>query len=114
MSLTDLEQGLIDPAATLAREIVAPLAARWERERRIGHEGLAAGGLGLSFGCKARVAEVLAAAEFGFAMSLVNSHNVAAKLVRNATPSVAARYLPELMAGTRLGCTTLSEPSASK
>ena len=125
MPLTDAEKSLIDHAAALARNLVAPHAARWERERRIGHEGLAAaaalgllrlqvpaaaGGLDLSFSCKARVTEVLAAADFGFAMSLVNSHNVAANLARNAAPAVAARYVPELIAGTRLGCTALSEP----
>ncbi len=125
MPLTDVETSLIAQAAALARDTVAPHAAQWERERRIGHEGLAAaaalgllrlqvplaaGGLGLSFGCKARVTEVLAAADFGFAMSLVNTHNVAANLARNASQAVAARYVPALMAGTRLGCTALSEP----
>ena len=127
MPLNNAESSLIAQAAALARDTVAPLAARWERERRLGHEGLAAaaalgllrlqvpvasGGLGLSFGCKARITEVLAAADFGFAMALVNSHNVAANLARNAAPAVAALYLPELMAGTRLGCTALSEPGA--
>ena len=127
MPLSPAESTLVDQAAALARDTVAPLAARWERERRLGHEGMAAaaalgllrlqipvasGGLGLSFSCKARVTEVLAAADFGFAMSLVNSHNVAANLARNAVPAVAALYLPELMAGTRLGCTALSEPGA--
>ena len=125
IQLTDAETTLIDKAAALARNLVGPQAARWERERRIGHEGLAAaaalgllrlqvpvaaGGLGLSFSCKARVTEVLAAADFGFAMSLVNSHNVAVNLARNASQAVAARYVPALMAGTRLGCTALSEP----
>ena len=127
MPLTDPEIALIAQAELLARETVAPQAARWERERRIGHEALAqaaaigltrlqlpheAGGLGLSFGCKARVTEVLAAADFGFAMSWVNTHNAAANLARNAAPAVAARYLPDLIAGVRLGCTALSEPGA--
>ncbi len=127
MPLTDTEIKLIAQAETLARDTVAPQAARWERERRIGHEALAAavaigltrlqvpvaaGGLGLSFSCKARVTEVLAAADFGFAMSLVNTHNVASNLAHNAPAAVAARFLPELMAGTRLGCTALSEPGA--
>ena len=125
MPLTDAEIALIEQTAALARDTVAPQAARWERERRIGHEALqaavalgltrlqvprAAGGLEMSFSCKARVTEVLAAADFGFAMSLVNTHNVAANLARNASPAVAARYVPALIAGTRLGCTALSEP----
>ena len=41
MPLTDAEHALLQRAATLSRDIVSPNAARWERERRIGHEGLA-------------------------------------------------------------------------
>jgi len=121
------EQALVDAAARLAREQVAPQAARWERERRIGREALAAaaalgltrlqvpashGGLDTSFACKAAVTEALAAADFGFAMSLVNTHNVAALLARKAAPAVAQRYVADLVAGRRLGCTALTEPGA--
>ena len=64
--LTAGEAALVAQAAVLARERVGPLAAQWERERRIGREvlaeavalgltrvqvPLAAGGLGLSFSC---------------------------------------------------------------
>jgi alkylation response protein AidB-like acyl-CoA dehydrogenase len=127
MTLTADELALIDRTAALAREVVAPQAARWERERRIGHEGLAAaaalgltrlqvprdqGGLDLSFSCKAQIAEVLGGADFGFTMSLINTQNIAAKLARDARPEVAVRYLPDLIAGRRLGCTALTEPGA--
>ncbi len=127
MPLTAAEDQLIAQAATLARSRIAPLAATWERERRIGREVLTEavalgltrlqlpashGGLDASFGCKARVAEVLAAADFGFCMSWINTHNVAALLARKAQPAVAARYLDDLVAGQRLGCTALSEPGA--
>ena len=89
-------------------------------ERRIGHEALRVaaelgltrlqvpashGGLDFSFACKARIAEVLAAGDFAFTMSLVNTQNVAANLARNAPPEVAARYVPDLIAGRRFGCT---------
>ena len=121
------EAVLLTQATTLARELVGPQAARWERERRIGREALqvavelgltrlqvpvAAGGLGASFACKAALAEVLAGADFGFTMSWLNTQNVAAKLVRDAPAAVAARYVPELMTGRRLGCTALTEPGA--
>ena len=127
MPLTADETGLIERAAALARDVVAPSAARWERERRIGHEALPAaaelgllrlqvprsfGGLDHSFLCKARVTEVLAAADFAFAMSLVNTQNVAANLARHAQAGVAARLVPDLVAGRRLGCTALTEPGA--
>jgi alkylation response protein AidB-like acyl-CoA dehydrogenase len=125
MTLDEIE--LIERAALLARQVVAPNAARWERERRIGGDALRAaadlgltrlqvpashGGLDLSFSCKARIAEVLAGGDFGFTMSLVNTQNVAANLARNAHPDVAARYVPDLIAGRRLGCTALTEPGA--
>ena len=127
MPLTAAETALIAQARQLAREQISPQAARWEQERRIGHEALAAavalgltrlqvplaaGGLDFSFGCKAELAEVLAGGDFGFTMSLINTHNVAAKLARDAAPAVAARYLPDLVAGRRLGCTALTEPDA--
>lgn len=125
--LSPTEAALVARAATLAREVVGPQAARWERERRIGREALADavtlgltrlqvpaghGGLDASFACKVAVTEVLAAADFGFAMSLVNTHNVAAKLARDASPALASRYVPALIAGERLGCTALTEPGA--
>lgn len=108
-----------------ARNVVAPGAIRWERERRIGREAIEAaatlgmcrlevprerGGLGLPFSMKARVTEALASADFGFAMSLVNTQNIATKLAREAPPAVAERYLPGLMTGRLIGCTALTEP----
>jgi alkylation response protein AidB-like acyl-CoA dehydrogenase len=127
VSLTVQEATLLERAANFAREWVAPAAATWERERRIGREAIEAaaaigltalevpaawGGLGLGFACKARVAEILGAADFGFTMSMINTHNVAAKLARDAPADVARRYVPDLIAGLRLGCTALTEPSA--
>ena len=121
------EAALVALAAELARDLVGPQAARWERERRIGHEALqaaaalgltrlqvpvASGGMGASFACKAALAEVLAGADFGFTMSWLNTHNVAAKLARDAPAALASRYVPELVAARRLGCTALTEPGA--
>ena len=127
MTLSAVEQSLVDQAAVLARDLISPNAARWERERRIRHEGFEAavklgltrlqvpieqGGLGVSFACKAKLSEVLAGGDFGFTMSLLNTGNIAAKLARDARPEIAARYLPDLIAGRRFGCTALTEPGA--
>jgi alkylation response protein AidB-like acyl-CoA dehydrogenase len=118
---------LLALTAAFARDVVHPGAPRWEAEQRIGREAVVAaaaigltglevptawGGLGLGFGIKAQVAEVLGAADFGFTMSLINTHNVAAKLAREAPRELAQRYVPELLAGRRLGCTALTEPGA--
>ena len=110
-----------------AQDVVRPSAPRWERERRIGREAIAAaaaigltrievahehGGLGLPFSSKARAADVLGAADFAFTMSLINTQNIAGKLLREASPEVASRYVPGLLRGHLIGCTALSEPGA--
>jgi len=118
---------LLARTAAFARDVVRPGAARWEAERRIAREAITAaaaigltglevpikwGGLGLGYRIKAQVAEILGAADFGFTMSLLNTHNIAAKLAREAPPQLARQYLPDLLAGQRLGCTALTEPGA--
>lgn len=98
------DHGLSDSAAVLPEAARAGLLGI---EVPIEH-----GGLGLSFGCKRRVVEILAAADFGLAMSVVNTHNVANHLARAAAPNVASRYVPALLSGQRTGCTALTEPGA--
>lgn len=72
----------------------------------------ACGGLGLDFSTKAEVAALLAQADFGFALSLINTQGVAWTLQRWLPPEVAARWLPDLLSTRRLGCTALTEPGA--
>lgn len=114
-------------AAAFARDVVAPSAAAWERDRRVAREAIRAaaalglcgietpaahGGLGLPFSVKARVCEIVAGADFAFAFSLVNTGNVANKLAREGSPEVVARWVPALLAGEAIGCTALTEPGA--
>jgi len=125
--ISPAERRVIETARAFVAEHVLPYAALWERGTGDAREALAAagrlglvglqvpaahGGAELSFTCKLRVAEVLAAADFGIAMALVNTHNVADALARDATPGVARRHVPELLAGRRIGCTALTEPGA--
>ena len=72
---------------------------------------VAAGGLGFDFAHKAAVCAALAAVDFGFAMSIVNTHNVALRLHLSA-PLLAARHLPGLLSGQSAACTALTEPGA--
>lgn len=70
------------------------------------------GGLGLSFQSKCVVAELLGAADFSLAMTLINSHNIAAMLARRGSLELCAQWLDPLLRGERVGCTALTEPSA--
>ena len=123
---TTSEQRLIDAAHRFVAAHVTPHVVDWAHglgdtrsvlpeAARAGLLGLevpvANGGEGLSFGCKCRVAEILAA-DFGLAMSVINTHNVANHLARAASPAVVERYVPALLAGERTGCTALTEPGA--
>ncbi|MEM7426962.1 MAG: acyl-CoA dehydrogenase family protein [Pseudomonadota bacterium] len=118
---------LLDRARTFSADVVAPAAARWDETRTfdtdvlkqaagLGLTGIQVsgelGGQGRSFSCKARLAEIMAEADFGFAMSLLNTHNVAHKLERGASAAVAQRYIPDILSGERLGSTALTEPQA--
>ena len=121
------ETALIERVAEFRDREVAPHAVRWERERRMPAEALRAaaalglagievpkefGGLGARFTVKVRIAEVLSEADMGFAFSLINTQNTAARLARSGTPSMRERYLAALLRGERFGCTALTEPHA--
>lgn len=126
-NLTSGEIALLKEVRAFANDVIAPNAAGWDRTNTYAREAIAQaadlgltglqvptelGGLGHSFSCKAQMADVLAAADFGYAMALINTQNVAYKLARDATPEIAARYIPDLLAARRLGSTALTEPHA--
>ena len=71
-----------------------------------------AGGLGYDFQTKAAVCDRLATADFGFAMSITNTHNVANRLCRSADAKLCNRYLTPLLNGQFSACTALTEPGA--
>jgi alkylation response protein AidB-like acyl-CoA dehydrogenase len=111
----------------LADEWVRPQAERWQRERVMGLEAMheaarlnllgvqvpvALGGLGLPFSVKSGMAAILAEADFGFALSLINTKGVASTLANWLPPEVSQRWLGDLLAGQRMGCTCLTEPGA--
>jgi alkylation response protein AidB-like acyl-CoA dehydrogenase len=121
------EQRAIASAQAFVQDHVRPNARAWDdgladaravlpeagRAGLLGLEVLVEhGGQGLSFGCKWRVAEILAAADFGVAMAVINSHNVANHLARCAAPETVRELVPALLSGKRTGCTALTEPGA--
>jgi alkylation response protein AidB-like acyl-CoA dehydrogenase len=121
------EQRIVDAAREFVASHVTPNVQAWDRGHADSRAVLPAaaaagllglevpvvhGGLGLSYGCKQQVAEILAGADFGLAMSVINTHNVANHLARMAAPEVARRLVPALLSGHRTGCTALTEPGA--
>jgi alkylation response protein AidB-like acyl-CoA dehydrogenase len=116
---------MIEAARTFAAEVVAPNAAAWEQQRRYPREAFAAaakaglcgllvapehGGAGLGAVAMAEVMEMLAAADFAFAMSLVVHNNLGGNLSRNGTEAQRTRWLPPMLAGESLGAFLLTEP----
>jgi alkylation response protein AidB-like acyl-CoA dehydrogenase len=69
------------------------------------------GGLGYSYGAKMRLAEVVSRHSMAFVFSLINTQNVAAKLVLDA-PQLAGVWVPQLMKAECFGATALTEPHA--
>ncbi len=107
--------------------VVGPQVLEWERNRTFPAGEIAAaheigllgmeiepelGGLGVSFGQKLKILDLLSEVSMPYAFSLVNSHNVAARLARHGTEDQRSRFLPDLLSGKKLGSTALTEPTA--
>ena len=116
---------LIQAATDFADQHLAPNAAQWGRghfNRKAlfepaGDAGLLGllvphefGGLNLSFEDTAKVLFQLARIDFSAAMALVNSHNVAAQLVKASPNLLAPLYVSQLIRGNSVACTALTEP----
>lgn len=103
------------PAAAGWGQGAAPDPASFRAAADLGLFGIElpvdAGGLGFDFAHKAAVCAALAAVDFGFAMSIVNTHNAALRLHLSA-PALAARHMPGLLSGQTAACTALTEPDA--
>src|SRR5258708_8111712 len=111
--LTPEERAVVARAKAFAEEHVAPNAARWEWERRYPLETIKAacaanlhtielakkhGGQGLSFTCKLRAFEEIAARDFPFAFALINHPNAIARFQRHGhrphTPRLSPPTIP--------------------
>lgn len=117
----------LDEVRAFVREHVETNAAAWGHGAAVSSEvtlraaavGLTraevpveAGGLGLGFRAKAEACAIIAAADFGLAMSLVNTHNVTKRIASTAPKAVSKKLLPDLLTGRISACTALTEPSA--
>ena len=118
---------VMEDAEHFARTHLVPNAAQWGRghfDRQAlfepaGAVGLLSlqvprtwGGMDLSFSDKVKVLQKLARIDFSAAMALVNSHNVAVQLVKSSPDVLAPLYAGDLMRGSFVACTALTEPDA--
>ena len=123
--LTSREADLVSAAEAFAAEEVRPAAAEWEKTRALPPEmfaraasaGLTAailpkevGGQDASMQCAAKIAEILAAADFGFAFALKVHANAANAVARRGTDEQRHRLLPDMIDGRRIGAFCLTEP----
>jgi alkylation response protein AidB-like acyl-CoA dehydrogenase len=121
-----MSPAFLDQVTKFAQTVIGPAAANWsmgaapddgfyERAGQIGILGMqvpqALGGQGLDFATRAAACSILAGADFGFAMSLVNTHNIALRLSEIAPGALCQRYIPDLLAGKISACTALTEPA---
>ncbi len=112
---------------SFAEQEVAPAAAAWSLGERpnaglftkAAEIGLFAmsiptefGGRGFGYEVLAEACEVLAGADFGFAMSVVNTHNVGLRICRSAPAALRDQHLPALVSGATSACTALTEKGA--
>ena len=104
----------VNPEATQWSTGALPNAALWQRAAELNLYGMEVptqlGGLGLGFVTKAKIGEILAGADFGFAMSVINTQNVARNLTLGDNTRLQQLYLPRLLRGEISACTALTEP----
>ena len=106
---------------------ITPYVIEWENTRTFPAEAIGSahelgllgmeispelGGLGMTFGQKLKVLDLLSEVSMPYAFSLVNSHNVAARLARHGTEDQKNRFLADLLSGNKLGSSALTEPGA--
>lgn len=110
-SRAEVEPGVNDPApsATVLRQRIASAAAHGFLGVQVPQ---ALGGLGLPFSAKLALGEALAQVDFGSAMAVLNTHNVAEQLARLWPQSTAAPWVRAIVSGERVACTALTEPEA--
>jgi len=123
--LDEREAAAVERAITWATEIVAPMAERWETDRRFAAEAFAAageagltgllvpvehGGEGLGPVAMARIVEEAASVDLAATFPLVVHNNLAAAIASQGSDELRARYLDDLVAGRKLGAFLLTEP----
>lgn len=125
------EQALVDGANEISTALSAVPYRKWNETKAsstnfftlAAQKGLTGievpvehGGAAASFECKAHIAEILAGADFGFAMSIINTHNVANNLARrqdqHSSNVASGGLVSQILSAEKIACTALTEPHA--
>ena len=125
--LSDAETKLVEVAREFAGDAIAANAAEWERSRTLPRATFAAaadaglcgllvpgelGGQAAGISAVGRIVEAMAAADFAFTFSLMVHNNLAGNIAKNGSDAQQARYLPDMLAGRKIGAFLLTEPGA--
>jgi alkylation response protein AidB-like acyl-CoA dehydrogenase len=124
-AVTDNESKVIETARVFAQEMIRPQAAEWAKQGGLSRQiyeaaaqnGLVSailpkdcGGQGVSMLAAAKIAEALAAADFGVTFALKVHANAANAVARRGTERQRERYLADMIAGRSVGAFCLTEP----
>ncbi len=121
------EPALVESARRFCREVILPHEAEWEAARRVpdeAHRAAAKAGLTLSLlperaggrpiplPVVARITEELAYGGLALTLPLLAHNYVAWSIADHGSEALQRRYLPDMLAGERLGVFSLTEPDA--
>ena len=67
------------------------------------------GGLGFDFKTRSKIFGILSTFDFGFSMSIVNTHSAALRLSQSASPQIIDHFFPKIHEGGESACTAMSE-----
>ena len=67
------------------------------------------GGLGLDFKTRSKVFGILSTFDFGFSMSVINTHSAALRLSQNASPKIIDHFFTKIHSDGESACTAMSE-----
>ena len=67
------------------------------------------GGLGFNFKTRSKIFCILSTFDFGFSMSIVNTHSAALRLSQSASPQIIDYFFPKIHEDGESACTAMSE-----
>ncbi|PQM57370.1 MAG: acyl-CoA dehydrogenase [Rhodobacteraceae bacterium] len=67
------------------------------------------GGLGFNFKTRSKIFGILSTFDFGFSMSIVNTHSAALRLSQSASPQIIDYFFPKIHEDGESACTAMSE-----